>query len=197
MTLGVSAHPISYKGSMGIMTYQSPSLTHTQLNYSFRHWLAAGVHHIAIPNQKKSATFASVNLLLKRWNGSGLQANLYTILGAGQSHLGESRETSGLTGLQFDIEDRDYYFLAKQTQIFHKKGIDLKQTIVRTGFSPYVDPFDGLHSWLILEWKQTNLLNKVTRSDLTPFVRLFYRNLLFELGQSFKGDTKVNLIVHL
>ena len=125
------------------MGFHSPAISHNQLNYSFKHWFATGVHHIRRPNLKnKSATFASTNFLIKRWNGDALQANLYALVGAGVSELGADSETSGFGSLQFDIEDRDYYFLAKHERVFNKNGTDLEQTIVRAGLSPYVVGYD-------------------------------------------------------
>lgn len=191
------AHPVSYKGSTGLMGFHSPKLVHNQLNYSFKHWFAAGIHHYRRPGlENRNATFASTNFLLKRWNGENLQANIYSVFGIGNSHLGPTDETSGLGLLQFDIEDRDYYFLAKHIQIFNNERVDLEQSILRVGITPYVDEFDGLHSWLILEWQNTNFYDGKSISDMTPFLRVFYRNLLFEIGQSFNGVTQFNYITH-
>ena len=117
-------------------------------------------------------------------------------MGFGQSELSGNSKTSGLTLLQFDIEDRDYYLLVKQLQILHPDNTDLKQHILRVGISPYVEKFEGLHSWLILEWQSNDLVYNSNQSCLTPFLRLFYRNLLFEIGQSFNGMTRFNYITH-
>ena len=63
-------------------------------------------------DQDQSAQFVSTNFLLKRWNKEALQANLYTNIGVGQSRLNENSPDGavGLGVVQFDIEDRDYYF---------------------------------------------------------------------------------------
>lgn len=191
------AHPVSFKSSTGIMSYQSPIISHSQLNYSFEYWFAGGIHHIRRPNMSdRSATLASANLLLKRWNGDSLQANIYLSLGAGHSELGPQPITAGLGALQFDIEDRDYYFLAKHTLIGDTKRFELSQSVLRIGLSPYVEDYDGIHSWLIVEWQSTNFYDGRDLVDVTPFLRVFYKNLLFEVGQSFDGITKFNYIAH-
>ena len=196
-TFGVFAHPVSFKGSTGIMGHHSSNLTHNQLNYSFRHWFATGIHHIRRSDtQNAKATFASTNFLLKRWNGSGHQANIYMVLGIGNSSLAGTSETSGMSLLQFDIEDRDYYFLIKSLGVFRKENTDFQQTVVRVGITPYVENFNGIHSWLILEWQNSKFSGENNISDLTPFLRIFHRNLLFEIGQSFDGVTKFNYITH-
>jgi len=191
------AHPVSFEGSKGVMGYHSSIISHNQLNYSFSHRLAAGVHHIRRPEvENASASFVSLNFLLKRWNNKSSQANIYAVLGLGQSDLNGESEASGLGLIQFDIENREYYFLAKYLQIQNEEQVDLKQSIVRVGLAPYVADYEGIHSWLILEWQTLNFNEAGTRHDVTPFLRIFYKNLLFEIGQNFDGVSKFNYIVH-
>ena len=84
---GVSlwAHPVAFQNSLGIMGQHSGSLSHNQLNYSYRYWWAFGIHHFKRTDVLggPKATVASTNFLLKRWNGEALQANIYGVLGAG------------------------------------------------------------------------------------------------------------------
>ena len=192
------AHPVSFKGSKGVMGFHSPRMTHNQINYSFQYWWAAGVHHLTRPDKKhdKSATVASTNFLLKRWNTNHLQANIYMNLGGGHSELTGKSETAGYGLLQFDIEDRDYYFLAKHSQLVSEKVTDLRQSVVRAGITPYVDGYDGFHTWLILEYSSVEFLQTEKYEMLTPMLRFFYRNILFEIGQSFDGSTQFNYIAH-
>ena len=194
----VYAHPVSFEGSKGIMGYHSPLLSHVQLNYSFKHWFALGVHYYEVPNQQMdlSAGFVSANFLIKRWNGASYQANLYGVIGAGSSRLGTNSQEALLSKLQFDIEDREYYFLASYGQINTEKMIDLKDGLVRFGVAPYVANYNDIHSWIILEWRSMELVEGGFVDDVTPFLRVFYKNLLFEIGQSFNGLTRFNYIVH-
>lgn len=198
LSLGASAHPVSFEGSKGIMGYHSPLLTHAQFNYSFRHWFAVGLHHFDVPNTNANqfANFLSANFLLHRWNGAGFQANIYTVLGAGHSKLNQESIGAGLAKLQFDIEDRDYYFLTYYSQVQSESRTELRDFTVRAGLSPYVGKFDDIHSWLILEYRSQEILDNGAFEDVTPFLRLFYKNLLFEIGQSFNGLTRFNYIVH-
>ena len=193
-----NAHPVAFKGSTGIMGYHSPFLTHNQINHSFEYWLAAGLHHFTRPNlgNNKFATVASVNILAKRWNENNLQANIYFNLGAGRSELSTEPETVGYGLVQFDIEDRDYYFLIKHLQLVSEEQLEFQHTVIRAGLAPYVEKFDGIHSWLILEFQHNEFLESQIVDDLTPFLRVFYRNLLFEIGQSFNGFTRFNYITH-
>ncbi|MCY4524059.1 MAG: hypothetical protein OXB84_04900 [Halobacteriovoraceae bacterium] len=200
IALDVQAHPVSFQDSMGIMGYHNPKMSHLQLNYSWKYWLATGLHHFSIrprsQDKVKNANFFSTNLVLKRWNGSNYQANLYTILGAGRSDISGSTQDAGLGVFQFDIEDRKYYFLTKYAHIQNPDDAELKQTTVRIGLAPYVGGFDDIHSWFILEWQKNNIINSKVDEDVTSYLRFFYENVLFEIGYSFDGNAKFNYITH-
>lgn len=192
------AHPVAFEDSKGVMGDHSPQLSHFQVNYSFKHWFALGVHHFDIPSDKANyfANFLSTNFLLKRWNGPNYQGNLYAVLGVGHSKITEESRGAVLSKLQFDIEDRDYYFLSSYSQVTTENLVDLRSGVVRAGFAPYVAKFDDIHSWLILEWRTINRLNTGFVEDVTPLLRIFYKNLLFEIGHSFNGATRFKYIVH-
>tara|TARA_B100001248_G_scaffold261746_1_gene253994 strand:+ start:4235 stop:4867 length:633 start_codon:yes stop_codon:yes gene_type:complete len=192
------AHPVAFQDSVGIMGHHSPMLTHNQLNYSFKYWWAMGVHHFKRPDalDNRHASLASTNFLLKRWYGDAFQANVYAILGGGKSELLDEPKDVGMGMLQFDIEDRKYYFLAQYLQLTDSDDTQLEQTTVRAGLAPYVGNFDDLHTWFILEWSENRFLNEKPEEDLTPYLRFFYKNVLFEIGQSFDGATRFNYIIH-
>lgn len=198
--LVAAAHPVAFRNATGIMGGHSSRLSHHQINHSFRHWFASGIHHIKEirPTGSRKATFASANFLVKRWNGNALQANLYNAWGLGRSDLGGPPQSAAYGMIQFDIEDRNYYFLTKHLRVFNRERNDLAQTKLRAGFAPYVAKFNGIHAWLILEWEQSRFFTP--RPDhiqsLTPLLRIFYKTLLFEIGQSFDGITKFNYITH-
>lgn len=193
----VDAHPVAFADSIGIMGEHSPMITHNQINYSARHWLAFGVHHLRRPElPDRSATIATTNLLLKRWNAPAFQANIYAILGGGYSQLNFQEGGRIFSALQFDVEDRRWYFMAKHSSLFDGKTEDLRMTNVRGGFAPYLAPFEGLHTWLIVDWMNMDFANGFSMQDTTPMLRFFYQNVLFEIGQSFNGYTRFNYIIH-
>ena len=197
LSVKAEAHPVSFTGAKGIMGFHSPIISHNQLNYSFRHWFALGVHYVKRPSlDQRDGVFVTANFLLKRWNGAGSQANLYTNLGLGQGRLSDESQPSAFGLVQFDIENRGYYFLAKHLRIQTEDRVDLDQSVVRLGIAPYVVDYEGLHSWLILETQNLKFNDGESILDMTPFLRVFYKNLLFEIGQSFDGVTKFNYIAH-
>ncbi len=193
-----AAHPTAFKGSVGLMGYHSPTMTHNQINYSFRHWFASGVHYFRRSELGSGhhATFLSGNFLLKRWNGETSQANLYAVAGGGISKLTGDSEFTGLGLAQFDVEDRRYYFFTKNLWLVNNDKTDLRQFTTRVGMAPYVGDYEDLHTWIVLEWQNFRFGDSGAVSELTPFLRFFYNNVLFEIGQSFDGNTKINFISH-
>ena len=190
------AHPVAFQNSIGIMGHHTPTLTHHQINYSFKYWLASGIHYIRRTDSAQQAAFASTNVLLKRWNGQALQANIYALMGVGTHDFLGGHRMAGLSALQFDIEDRKYYFLSKHLEAFDQDQSQIRQSILRAGLAPYQGDFDDIHSWIILEWQRREIGSDVPVRDVTAFLRIFYNNLLFEVGQSFDGATKFNYISH-
>lgn len=192
------AHPTSFEGSTGLMGEHSSMLSHNQLNHSWKYWFATGLHYYQRPRvgDDDYAVLASSNFLVKRWNMSNLQANLYALGGAGYSNFKGSGSDAYLAGAQFDIEDRDYYLLLKHKHLFSMDGSDYQTSVLRLGFTPYVDGFDGIHSWLILDVGQSRFWNESPTWEVTPTLRVFYRNLLFEIGHSFSGNMNFNYIAH-
>lgn len=195
------AHPTSFEDSVGVMGDHAPTISHIQLNYSWKYWAATGIHYFNFKhqNKQKSAIFASVNFLLKRWNKANYQSNIYAVFGAGESHLWQKSTGSILGLLQFDIEDRNYYFLTKYLHIQSAQSTDaveLKQATVRVGISPYVGNFSDIHTWLILEWQRDDIIGELADIDITPFVRIFYKTILIEIGHSFDGNVKFKYTSH-
>ena len=195
---GAFAHPVAFKGSTGIMGAHSSAISHNQFNRSFEYWLAAGVHHLRRPllTENDQANFATANLLLKRWYGDAYQGNLYAVLGAGMSEFTGEQEPVGFGLVQFDIEDRKYYFLTKHARLQNEAEREFEQSVVRAGIAPYVGGYGDIHSWLILEWENTRFLEEDVIADVTPFLRVFHRNILFEIGYSVNGVAKLNYISH-
>src|SRR5690606_14285081 len=98
--------------------------------------------------------------------------NVYGVLGAGQSELSGTPEASGFSLVQFDIEDRKYYFLAKYADLYNENKSDLRQATLRAGIAPYIEKYDGIHSWFILEWHQFRFSSSDSSEDLTPLLRI-------------------------
>ena len=77
-------------------------------------------------------------------------------------------------------------------------GMILRQTFifmqVRVGLSPVKALFENLQTWFIV--KGMVIQNVEDRVMITPMLRFFYQNVLWEMGSSTRGDWMLNLMVH-
>lgn len=135
------------------------------------------------------------NYLAKRWNGLTSQANVYFVGGWGGYEFEERKKTTALAGMEADYETRKVYFSGKFTGIMPRGDGNTAVAIGRVGVAAYPAEFDELSSWLILDVQHnTRLKHSVT---VTPVLRLFYKNVLSEIGSSFNGDWMLNFMIHL
>jgi hypothetical protein len=136
-----------------------------------------------------------VGFLVKRWNNLGSQANIYANLGYGFER--RNGQTSGAlnTELQADWESRKYYLAAEfqAVRLVERDPYNLMR--VRAGFAPYLVEFDQLHSWFIVQAERNSAVSAET--EITPLIRLFYQNVLIEVGMSLKGETNFNFMIHI
>ena len=191
------AHPVSYQGSLGMMGYFSKEMTDIEMNYSAKHWLAFSgrILRITPDTDRPDVTVGGLNLLLKRWNASGFQANIYTQLAAGNSRLSGRNRAAYLTELVGDIEDRHFYFYSHFSHLRNSEKQEMNHMEIRGGFTPYVGKFSDLHTWVILAATKQSIQD--TKWRLTPFLRFFYQNVLWEIGSSLQGNIKFNTIIHI
>jgi hypothetical protein len=192
----VRAHPVAYQGSVGLMTEFSRETRMVEMNYSIRHWLAADsrVLWLTPGSDRPDAMLGGMNLLLHRWNGENYQANIYGEFAAGRSRLSGAERGAYYAGVQGDIEDRKYYGLIHVDTLRNSESQETNHYKVRAGFAPYVEEFDAFHTWFILQAERYTHLD--SKFEVSPFLRFFYRNVLWEIGSSFKGDLKLNTIMH-
>lgn len=190
------AHPVAFRGSVGVMGYHSKDMTDLELNYSVRHWFAPSVQALRFTEgtNQPDAWLGKANFLLYRRNGEASQLNVYGRLGGGYARLngGGGAYSAGFTA---DAENRQLYFLAQADTL--RRGSDTLATFwkARVGFAPYVTGFEQLHTWLVLEANQKSLGEK--RVNLVPTLRFFYQNVLWEVGSTLSGDLHLNYIIHI
>jgi hypothetical protein len=169
------------------------------VNYSPTFGHAVGVEVMRMSGQREQATTITglhYTGLLKRWNRSSTQANLWF-----SGSLGEARgQYSGISytpGLQFDIETTRLYFLAK-ARLIRADGMRYDMAAVQAGFSFYEAGFNETQPWFVLEAK--TMRDTVPSMQITPALRLINKNYFLELGVTNPFDAnerapRVNLML--
>jgi hypothetical protein len=192
-----SAHPVSYKGATGVMTWNQPFMSDSWITYSFRPDMAiAGRLMRMIMQDGKRLNYSGLQLdyLAKRWNGEDSQSNIYLYGAMGNANFDNKNGGAPLAGIEADAEDRKYFSLIKAEYMRSTVGDDFSHLEARLGIAPYEAEYSEMASWFMVQaqWHPT-LAKKIV---ITPLARIFYKSFLFESGVSLDGDWMLNFMFH-
>jgi hypothetical protein len=209
------AHPVVFEQGTAIMGHHHGDMAALEVIHSPRWWYGLGIE--AERTKDSSIVLARANALVWRGNFPDLQSNLYLGLDAGMAwgpmtgHGGaHHRSTTNLDTsregersrvqawrIEWDAEDRQFYGKGRFTRIFKDERAFSNETVTRLGLAPYKAQAEEPALWTMLEWT-TNSDSKfrVTEHEITPLVRYFYRNMLFEVGSSLSGKLTFNYMIH-
>lgn len=188
------SHPVIYKGGLIYQGSFMPKMNELKVGYSFDPELAvmAKSQSFELNNNYRDYTLG-INYLAKRWLSFDSQANLYlgAFSGTYKDDLGSGQTSHAM--LMGDWEDREDYVLFK-SKLYYYDNESSQDYMARYGFAPFVAGMDELQTWMIL---QAYYYDKQSKEViLTPMIRFFYKNVLWELGSSTKGDSFLTLMVH-
>ncbi len=193
---GAYGHPVSYEGGTALMVHLLPTHNKLSLIYSPRWWLGTGV---VVEKFKEDRAYESLHLglLIKRWNFLAAQGNIYVYGGPGRYEINSTNESATFIrlGFQMDYETRKFYIAVKYIEYRAlRSSLDIldKTLGFGIGFAPYVANFKDLNSWVIF---RVNVSNKLKGHAYIPTLRFFYKNFLWEVGQSLKGQSSLNFMV--
>lgn len=190
------AHPVSYQGAFSVMTWNQPFLLDSWVTYSFRPdaAIAARYTQMQMKEGKARAYLPQLDYLVKRWNESDYQANIYVYGGFGGVHINDSNGRGGLVGVEADAESRRYFVMSKYEGMFSSVTPDSHQATLRLGVAPYEAEYKELASWFMIQVQYHPSLQR--NYAITPLARFFYKSVLWEMGVSLDGDWMLNLMFH-
>ena len=137
------------------------------------------------------------NVLLKRWNQKASQANIYLKNAVGLAYSDDEgfdhkTELAGSAGISMDWEDRRY-FISYENRFTHAGDIDqFFMQKSRIGIAPYIGDYGDLHTWLMLEASHTPKAEDPV--EITPLLRFFKNEYLWEVGANQNGDVLLNFV---
>ena len=193
-----SAHPVSYKGALGIMSYNSPRMNEVLLTYSLSPHFAVATTYLR--DSSSEFYIPRTNFLLKRWNNEDSQANVYFSAGAGYEKFNSITYGVRLAEVVADWENRKYYTYLEH--LYLNRDNDQNNLIIaknynhtkaRIGFAPFLADYNDLNVWLILQTEKHNGDSIQT----TQFLRFFMKNVLWEVGAGFDGSVAFNFMIHI
>lgn len=166
--------------------YEFKGDTHSfHFNHSFSNRFALGAHMMSIQDRDNERLYyysPTANFQLKRWNNPDSQANIYILGGPAF----EDSNSGALLGYQLDWEDRRFY-TATEGHFYEMSGSDDHSLMkFRAGVAPYIAPFDGFHTFLIMEAQREGFKSDEEWS-YGPVARFFYDAYLLEIGVDNHG----------
>ena len=192
----VSAHPVIYKDGLVYWGVFSSSGNEQRLSYTLHPHLALELSsqfdkEKAPPQRDYHLGF---NVLAKRWFFEDSQANIYLSLMAelplSKADLQTSLKSRLKSRIEMDWESRRLYTTFSLLAFKMTKPIKYKISS-RLGFAPYLGSMEELQTWMIFQF---SFMEKTLKIE--PLMRFFYRNVLWEIGSSLKGDFFLSLMVH-
>ena len=197
------AHPVTFKDGLAVTSIHRPKMTMSQINYTIHRNVAVATSYVRMENPTGGLNMPALhaNILMKRWNAIGSQANLYGLIGAGvdTSSLASSQwmdEIRGFVGLQADYETQKIYTAANIIGFPSVNDMnDLPYMArYRFGIAPYIAHYDEFQIWVVgqVEYMPTMQDTPI----ITPMLRYFYRTVLWETGVSLDGTYWFQMMAH-
>lgn len=172
------SHPVSYKNSFTMETHNRNDMSFNSIHFSPEAKYSFGVKHFR--DEKINFQGLYSGLLLYRYNGDSSQANVYTYgaIGNGNHY-----------GWQADYETRKFYTLYSYNKVDQK--ISMSNHKMRLGYSPFKAGYDDIHLWTILEYNSD-------QDSISPLLRFFYKNILWETGYTPRNKGVIfNIILNI
>lgn len=190
----VQARPVSYPGGWTLMQHTNAFFTSVHTHYSPNFRYSLGHRYERWHNADFQLNSVQANTLLKRWNRQRMQANLYLKAGLGLSEPDTGRTgRAGFGGIAADWETRRYFAGYELRNYALQHLPDARTQRMRLGISPYIAPYNSVHTWLLLEHA---VLDGMGSEDATSLIlRLFKGVYLFEFGLSSDEKGVFNFII--
>ena len=191
-----NAHPVSYKHAVGVMTWNQSFMTDNWITYSFRPDAAIAARHMRFDTSEGRMQFYAPQLdyLVKRWNETDLQANIYVYGAFGSMSMSGETKPAGLAGAEIDAEDRRYFAMLKYEKMWSDLGPEFYHGEARLGIAPYEAEYNEIASWFMVQYQwHPSLLRTNT---VTTLARVFSKSFLLETGVSLDGDFMMNFMFH-
>lgn len=192
LPLAATAKPIAFaKGTTVMLEYGAGTMNEAQLFYAPRYWYSLGGGWLELQSEdgakQRYITYARANLLAKRWNLPGAQANVFVWGGLGTA---TGNDFAGATlarhiGVQADYETRRVYS-AFRSDLQESDRFSHRIDTVQLGWAPYKHDYDTLATWLVVQGRRyTGDLYRGTETAL--LVRFFKGGTWVEVGATTDG----------
>jgi hypothetical protein len=194
------ARAVSYKGGWTLLTMNDEDSDSLYVHYSPEADYSVGIKGEYFRDRKYVVNLGQLNVLVKRWNMTGWQANIYVKSGVGGAVTADNASNvrgapALMSAFAADWESRRYY-LSYEAQALYAGDIDFRCTQKgRVGIAPYIGRYGDVHTWLMAEVRYEPT-RKNDKFMVTPLVRFFKGSMLAEIGADYKGNIMANWIMY-
>lgn len=185
----LQAHPVVFKGGKVIWLIDSPDITEIRFGKTFTKKFYSGIRLFNDKYGDQSYIASNNNLLVKRWNASSYQANIYALSSIGLNI--DSEKSMYHIGLHADWENRR--FMVMHMIEYSSFNESIKNSI-RLAFTPKITDYKGTAVWLIGQYTNYSFDDN-NNEILMPVIRILKRNYLVEFGGNGK-ETFLSLMTH-
>jgi len=185
----LQAHPVVFKGGKVIWLIDSPNITEIRFGKTFTKKFYSGVRVFNDKHIDQSYIASNNNLLVKRWNASNYQANIYALSSIGLNI--DSEKSMYNLGLHTDWENRRFMVMH---MIEYSSFNESTKNSVRLAFTPKITDYKGTAVWLIGQYTNYSFDDK-NNEMLMPVIRILKRNYLLEFGGN-GNETFLTLMTH-
>jgi hypothetical protein len=185
----LQAHPVVFKGGKVIWLTDSPDITEIRFGKTFTKKFYSGVRMFNDKYSDQSYIASNNNLLVKRWNASSYQANIYALSSIGINI--DSEKSMYNLGLHSDWENRRFMVMH---MIEYSSFNESTKNSIRLAFTPKITDYKGTAVWLIGQYTNYSFDDK-NNEILMPVIRILKRNYLLEIGGN-GNETFLTLMTH-
>ncbi|MDB6162806.1 MAG: hypothetical protein JWL98_238 [Xanthomonadaceae bacterium] len=195
LPMAAMAKPIAYAhGTTLMIEYGAGTMNEVQLFHAPAYWysLGGGWLDLTSDDRRKSRhiTYVRGNVLAKRWNMPGAQANVFAWGGIGSA---TGNDFSGSTlardiGLQADVETRRLY-ASLRSDLEESDHFSHRIDTLQLGIAPYKHDYTTLATWVVLQGRQyTGALHSGVETAL--LLRFFKGGTWIEFGATTDGKVQ-------
>jgi len=194
-------HPITFPTGSSITIKRHNDDNHLMANYTWIRHLASSLHvehgYDKALDQHRYNVVGGFNFLLWRLNYLKSQANAYVITQIGYFDKQLDSGLSSRAAVMADWESRRYFVGvgADYNHFFESNHLDSWTAKARFGFAPYLAKYNQLQSWMKVEfeWNDSKIKEYFV---VRPIVRFYFKNFLWEVGFSHRGDLHLEFMVN-
>ena len=192
LPLSAAAKPIAFANGTTLMVeWGAGTMYEVQMFYAPKYWYSLGGGWLELDSddgsKRRDITYVRANLLAKRWNLPGAQANVFVWGGLGRATGNDfaGTELSRDIGFQADYETRRVY-ASLRADLNEASSFSHRVDTLQLGWAPYAHDYDTLATWLVVQGRRyTGGLYEGTETAL--LVRFFKGGAWVEFGGTTDG----------